>query len=166
MTTNEIIENLKKINDEAEHILGTEAENTAEVAKVDAKAIKEIIDTMIAKLAPAPKRTDINVRATLRDNLHPDTISKNKAGNLVLRWGFFYTHGMTSDKYREKVSNLLTGAKVPYQIVKQGKVLKAFRGGASVANQSHFFVEVKIMNDGNCPTDNQTDRVGQPIQEV
>ena len=86
-----------------------------------------------------------NARKLIAENLHPDSLGKNKAGNLVARWGFFYTHGRTAEGYVTKVTALLTEAGIAFEIVDSGEVWKDFRGGASVANQSHFYVEIKLV---------------------
>jgi len=82
-------------------------------------------------------------RQVLADLL-PDTMGTNKRGSLVLRWSFFYTMGRTAQWYVKAVTELLTKHGIPHTIVDSGEVWKAFRGGASVAQGSHFFVEVKV----------------------
>lgn len=68
-----------------------------------------------------------------------DSVGKNKAGNIVVRRGYFYRHGMDSAKYAERVLAALGDRAV---LVDHGDVWRAFRGGASVANSSHFWVEI------------------------
>ena len=83
----------------------------------------------------------------LLSELHPNTIGYRKNGNILCRWGFFYSHGGSSEKCVEKVKALLDLHNVRYSIADSGEVWKAFRGGASVANQSHWFVEIKIKGE-------------------
>jgi hypothetical protein len=83
-------------------------------------------------------------RQLIADNLHPDTVGISKGGRLLCRWGFFYTHGRTSAKYVEAVQKLLAEHGIGGTVVDHGSVWKDFRGGASVANQSHFYVEIEI----------------------
>ena len=82
-------------------------------------------------------------RQVLAD-LVPDTMSVNKRGNLILRWSFFYTFGRTAQRYVTAVTAELTKHGIPHTIVAGGQVWKDFRGAASVAQQSHFYVEVKL----------------------
>lgn len=69
-----------------------------------------------------------------------DSVGKKKNGNFVVRQGFFYKMGKTIDRYIEAVKAEFPNAK----IIDSGEVWKPFRGGASLANQSHFFVEFKL----------------------
>lgn len=68
------------------------------------------------------------------------TVGKNKLGQIVVRRGFFYRHGKTSQDWVNTVSNALTAAKVEFNVVSAGEVWKAFRGGSTVANSSHWYV--------------------------
>ena len=74
-----------------------------------------------------------------------DTVGKNKAGNIVLRRGYFYRNGMDSDKFAHRVLTALADNGIPALIVSKGDIWKPFRGGATTANSSHFFVEVTIL---------------------
>ena len=72
----------------------------------------------------------------IKDMIAADTLSQ-KDGVYTARWGFFYKNGMTSETCKEKVFAAFPGTR----ILEHGEVHKPFRGGASVANQSHFFVK-------------------------
>ncbi len=91
--------------------------------------------------------TKKEIKNLIEDNLFPDTIGTKKGGNILCRWGYFYTHGNTAEVYVEKVKNLLDKHQVQYNIVDSGDIWKTFRGGASVANQSHWYVEIKLINE-------------------
>lgn len=69
--------------------------------------------------------------------MHVSTFGKNKAGNYVVRKGYFYTNGYDEQKFADNFSKLFP----EFEIVNKGNAWKAFRGGASVANQSHWWVE-------------------------
>lgn len=73
-----------------------------------------------------------------------DSVGKNKAGNVVVRRGYFYRNGMDADTFATQILNALGNAQVVAHIVNKGDVWKPFRGGASVAQQSHFFVELAV----------------------
>jgi hypothetical protein len=75
----------------------------------------------------------------IEDKLHVSSVSK-RAGVFTVRDGFFYRHGRNSGDLVQKVRDAFPTAK----ILDQGEVWKAFRGGASVANQSHWFVKFSI----------------------
>ena len=88
--------------------------------------------------------TKKEIKTLLSEELHPDTIGTKHGGNSLLRWGFFYTHGKTAKQYVAKVSAVLTARQIEHKVVDSGEVWKNFKGGASVAASSHFYVEVKI----------------------
>jgi len=70
-----------------------------------------------------------------------DTVS-HKEGVFTLRRGFFYRHGMDAEQYAAGVVAALPGAVV----VGKGEVNKAFSGGASTANYSHWWVKITFPN--------------------
>jgi hypothetical protein len=74
--------------------------------------------------------------ATIKETISADTYSI-KDGVITLRWGFFYTHGMTADKKAETVKAKFPSAR----IIDSGEVWKPFRGGTSIANSSHWYVK-------------------------
>ncbi len=84
------------------------------------------------------------LRQLLMDNLHPDSVSTNKAGQVVCRWGFFYTHGRTAEQYVKAVSRLLDQFGIAYLIADSGEVWKPFSGGAPLCRQSHFYVTIQF----------------------
>ena len=63
-----------------------------------------------------------------------------KDGIYTARWGFFYTHGINSEKKALYVKMNLPGA----IILDHGEHWTSFRGGASVANQSHWWVKFTL----------------------
>lgn len=84
----------------------------------------------------------ISLIKELRELVFADSIGKNKDGNIVLRKGFFYTHGKTAEGFASTVTEALEACSMPGSVIDSGEVYKAFRGGASVANQSHWYVVV------------------------
>ena len=69
---------------------------------------------------------------------YADTIGRNKDGHIVLRRGFFYTHGMSADKFAGACLKRLADVGIVARVVDIDEVWKPFRGGASVAQGSHF----------------------------
>ncbi len=66
-----------------------------------------------------------------------DTLGKNRDGNWIIRRGFFYTNGFTSEKLASAVKE------AGFDVIDHAEIWKPFRGGASTANQSHFRVEFR-----------------------
>ena len=75
----------------------------------------------------------------IKEAVHCDTISR-KNGVITIRRGFFYSHGGSADKIAARVLTAYPTA----TIVDSGEVWKPFRGGASVANQSHWYVKFTL----------------------
>lgn len=72
-----------------------------------------------------------------------DTYHIAKDGLFTVRKGFFYRMGHTTDDYVRKVMETFPNAR----IFDKGEVWKSFRGGASVANQSHWYVKFVLQDD-------------------
>lgn len=86
------------------------------------------------------------IKRLIKDKLNPSTIGTTKDGCIKCRWGFFYTGGKTSEDFVNAIAKLLTNNNIKFSIQDNGEVWKEFRGGASTANQSHWFVVVKIID--------------------
>lgn len=65
------------------------------------------------------------------------TLSKNKKKNYVIRQAYYYRNGRSQHIMVEKLKEKFPDV----NIVDTWDKFVAFRGGASVANQSHFGVE-------------------------
>ncbi|MDD5651555.1 MAG: hypothetical protein PHF86_14265 [Candidatus Nanoarchaeia archaeon] len=81
----------------------------------------------------------INLTEQLKSTLSASTLSK-KSGVYTARWSYFYTSGITSDHKVAKVKSVFPQA----TIIDSGDVWKPFKGGASVANQSHWYVKFTL----------------------
>lgn len=66
-----------------------------------------------------------------------DSIGRTKRGTFIARRGFFYTNRLGADEFERAVRAAFPKAR----IVDVGEVWKPFRGGATVAQGSHWFVE-------------------------
>lgn len=75
----------------------------------------------------------------LKDKLHMDTISIRK-GIITVRRSFFYTHGVHVDTYVALVKAVCPDA----FILDSGEVWANFRGGASIAQGSHYYVKFEL----------------------
>jgi hypothetical protein len=78
----------------------------------------------------------------VKDKVMADSVGKNKAGNVVVRKGYFYTQGKTVVDFEDRVVRAMSAAGHPVRVVDRGTVWKPFRGGATTANQSHWWVEI------------------------
>lgn len=75
----------------------------------------------------------------IKDKLSMDSISK-KGDVITVRRGFYYRMGKTAQMY---VNHVLE--KYPdVHIIDSGEHWAPFRGGASVANSSHFYVKFTL----------------------
>ncbi len=77
--------------------------------------------------------------ADVRAALNISTASLRN-GVFTIRKGFFYTGGYTEQMLAAAVKKAFPTA----VILESGEVWKSFRGGASVAAQSHWFVKFSI----------------------
>jgi len=71
--------------------------------------------------------------------LAADQVTVNKKV-YTARTGFYFTHGMTEDRLVENILLAFPEAKV----VGQGEVWKPFKGGATIRNQSHWWVSFTL----------------------
>jgi len=95
--------------------------------------------SVISKLKQAKEDGTINA----------DQISKDREGNFVFRQGYYYRNGMDSSKFAGRIDKELTQVGIPHEIVGDGDHWAAFKGGAKVAQQSHFWVKVRISNEAS-----------------
>lgn len=83
---------------------------------------------------------------TLKHVVMCDSCSRNAAGNFLFRRTFFYKIGGSAESFRDSVVNQLQAAEqsknVKFTVVDCGEVTKPFRGGASVRQTSHWWVEI------------------------
>lgn len=68
------------------------------------------------------------------------TLRKNKRGNYVARWSYYYPMGRTTQKYEALIKEEFPTC----EIINSGNHWASFRGGQSVAQGSHFYVEFKL----------------------
>lgn len=85
----------------------------------------------------SPQTQVANILAALADS-----VSKRRDGSIVIRRGFYYRHGSDAESFRIAVCKRLNEAGFNYSIKDYGEKWAAFRGGASLASQSHWWVEI------------------------
>lgn len=76
--------------------------------------------------------------------VYPDAVSRNNDGHIIVRDGFFYKSGRTSEGHAHKIKKALDAAGIKHSIVDNGEHNAPFRGGASVAKSCHFYTHVKL----------------------
>ena len=81
---------------------------------------------------------------SLSEFVQADQVSRLKNGNFLFRRGYFYKTG-DPELYGMRIISELRGAGIACKEVACGDVDKPFRGGVPLKNQSHFWVEVKIL---------------------
>lgn len=75
-----------------------------------------------------------------------DTVGRKRNGNIIVRRGFYYRHGMTPAALSQRVVNALNLAGIKVRVVDSYEQWTPFRGGQSVAQGSHFGVELEVDN--------------------
>lgn len=90
---------------------------------------------------PHPVDSGIMKTKDVRNHLlgYFDSASQ-KEGVFTVRRSYFYTNGLTAEKCEAIVKSRIPAA----QIIESGNKWTTFRGGASVAQGSHFWVKFKI----------------------
>jgi hypothetical protein len=86
--------------------------------------------------------------AALRSSYGFDTIGR-KGDNILVRKGYFYPNDYDEDTLAAKVLSTLSSAGIKANVIGSGNVWKPFRGGASTAAQSHWWVELKVDEQPN-----------------
>lgn len=71
-----------------------------------------------------------------------DTVGRTKDGHIMVRRGFYYTHGNTAADFALSVTQALRPLNA--QVVDFGEQWKSFSGGQSVAQGSHWWAKVKV----------------------
>jgi hypothetical protein len=85
----------------------------------------------------------------IKDVVSADQISRQKDGSVMFRRGYFYHHGQTAEGFRDGISAALIKAGIDHRIEDCGDHWAAFRGGAGVKQNSHFYVRIVITSDEN-----------------
>jgi hypothetical protein len=83
--------------------------------------------------------------SALRNSHAVDTVSRKPNGDIIARKGFFYRNNKSANDFEQNVRKVLDAAGFTdqYHVVESGEIWKAFKGGASVANQSHWFTIIR-----------------------
>lgn len=75
-----------------------------------------------------------------------DTVGKKKDGTFIIRRGYFYRHGMNCQQFAAVVAQAIKAHGFDCQVVECGDHWAPFRGGATVAQGSHFWVQLRSVD--------------------
>ena len=84
-----------------------------------------------------------NLVQVAKDAFLADSVGRTKTGDVVLRKGSFYRMGKSAETFKAAVIRHYMDHGIEIQVVDFGAVYKDFRGGASVARSSHWFVVIR-----------------------
>jgi len=102
---------------------------------------KKVVDYLNEDVKKTIKLSD--VRKKLEEENVGDQIT-TKNGNILVRKGYFYSSGGSEEKLASRITPILDSMNIKYTIVDKGNVWRSFKGGAPIAKQSHWYVEIKI----------------------
>lgn len=100
-------------------------------------------------MTPIPKEKQMKALPTankLQELISIDQVTR-KGDLYTFRAGYYYRHGQTEDSVATRISKALTAHGYRHEIVDKGDHWAAFRGGASIARSSHFWVKIRLFND-------------------
>lgn len=78
----------------------------------------------------------------IRDAVIADSYGRKPNGDVIVRNGYFYSHGRTADAFAEVVALELKKAGIAFHIKDHGNHWAAFNGRHTVAQGSHFWVVI------------------------
>ena len=77
-----------------------------------------------------------------------DSIRGKGPNTYIFRKGFYYRHGGDAKTFANRVSEELTGLGIAHKLVDCGEKWAAFKGGASLASQSHWWAVFTVSDEG------------------
>lgn len=80
----------------------------------------------------------------LMENITGVESASKRNGEFTVRKGYFYRAGGSSERFEQSVSAQLDRLGIKHTIIDNGDQWAPFKGGASVANQSHYWVKFNI----------------------
>lgn len=72
-----------------------------------------------------------------------DTVGKKKDGSFIIRRGYFYRSGLSGDKFKDEVLMALKLHGFTAEVIEWGDHWAPFKGGAPLAQSSHFYVVIR-----------------------
>ena len=94
-------------------------------------------------LKPNPKNQKENemTKREIKELITADEVSKTRDGHFIARKSFFYRHEENEDKFAARIKEQLKSEGVETIIIDSGEIWRAFKGGASIKTQSHWWVK-------------------------
>ncbi len=82
----------------------------------------------------------------LKEHIIADMVSRKRdgSGDVVFRLGYFYSHGNDSSKFSQNISKQLDKLDIKHTVIDHGDHWASFKGGATLANSSHFWVKINF----------------------
>ena len=103
-------------------------------------------------------------KAKANEEIRADQISRDKEGNFIFRKGYYYAHGGSAEKFAENIAEQLSNIGINFDIVDKGDHWAAFKGGAGVKANSHWWVKVRLLDDAPVAPDSHV-AVEKTMQE-
>jgi len=85
-----------------------------------------------------------SLKDQILNSISTDQLSRKKDGTFVAYRTYFYTGGVTSSAYAGKIMQQLASAGFTAELIGHGDHFAAFKGGASVKQSSHWWVNFRI----------------------
>ena len=97
----------------------------------------------IAQRNAAVKAKKLTKSSFEKAGVNADQISKDKAGNIVLRKGYYYRPKYDVSAWATVILAKMKNAGFDLELVQDDDIWKPFRGGSTIARQSHYLVKVR-----------------------
>jgi len=85
-----------------------------------------------------------SILAKVKQAVNADMVSRKRNGNILIRKGYFYRGKQDEYSFAQEINKQLDIHDIKAKMVKCGDHWASFKGGASVAKQSHFWVELVV----------------------
>lgn len=89
-------------------------------------------------------KVSIVKKALESQGVHPSQVSRNKAGHIIVRKGYYYHLGASGESWGNRVKTALQAQGVAYTVIDVYDHFTSFNAGAPVAKQSHFGIILDI----------------------
>jgi hypothetical protein len=141
----------KELKEDTERTLQKHLQEQTTMSEEEAEFISSLVDEFESK----QEILETKIPRLTKDQVEADDLKRNKDGTYTAYKAYFYRGKNTPEGFADRIKQNLPDA----VIIDSGDVWKTFKGGASVRNQSHFWVTFKV------PTANETNIV-EPSTEV
>lgn len=84
--------------------------------------------------------------ASIRQAVTADMVSRLRNGNIMIRKGYFYRGKQDEYAVARSITQQLELHDIAVKVVKCGDHWASFKGGKGVKNNSHFYVEIAVLD--------------------